>query len=183
MQYGKRVKAAYMDFKEQYQSQKAKLQEIDKEFNAERLSGVVYAEKVREIEDAIAAARLSALENVKAITDEHREAVAAWNDYKPEQITQDAELLKIGVALGVERLERLAEKHKDNPLMQNLIMNKANEENVHINVPGFWMKDYRESEFASYAGRAAMSIREPESIRAGLFEADYSVPDVVNVDY
>lgn len=111
------------------------------------------------------------------------EAVAAWNDYKPEQITQDAELLKIGVALGVERLERLAEKHKDNPLMQNLIMNKANEENVHINVPGFWMKDYRESEFASYAGRAAMSIREPESIRAGLFEADYSVPDVVNVDY
>lgn len=183
MQYGKKIKSVYMEYKDAYNAYKERLKQIREDEAAGKIGAALCLEQTAEANDNNNEARISAKATIQDIVNKHAEAVEAWNDYKPEQITPDVDILKLGIKLGADRLERMAEKHKGNSLMQNLIMQQAQLEDVKINVPGFYSKDDRLREFELYAERANLSIDEPEGMRAGLFEADYAVPDVVNVDY
>ena len=158
-----------------------KERELKTKYDREEITGKTYQAEREQMEHTRNTIREKAFQQLHDVAEAHSAAVAKWNDYSGDQITEDAKLFDLPLAFGEERLQRLAEKHKDNPLMVALISQRAEKEGVNVN--GLASAEVRRENFKTYVERAARAIDDPASMSTAFFLEGQGVPETVNADY
>lgn len=184
MNYGKKVMEiveAHVANMEDLDTQGRKLEQ---QFRAELITGKVYNERLKEIEDKRAAALTDAQQKIQELHQQHDAAVDAWNALDGSKLHPDAELLKLDLPMSQMQYQQLASKHKDNSLMLSLLAQYADR---HPDEPLFADRPVdataRKSEFADFCERASGCIRNHDTLSAALFLSGNSVPKSVYYEY
>ncbi len=158
--------------------------ELEAQERAETISRVHAAERREEWEQQRKAAYENTINEIEHIRRSHTEAVDKWNELSGDKLSADAELLKMDISMDQRQFQALCSKHKDNSLMLQLLCDYADrhpDEPLYADRPC----DAKtcKADFDNYASRAANVCREPQSIRAGLFLENNSVPVSVSYEY
>lgn len=182
MRYGDSVKSIYTKFKTVYTANKAKERELYNQLQERHLTETDYQSQVAALRRSTDAAREGVYTELTNLKAQHADAVKRWNTYDGGKVPDDAKLFSLPVKLGAEQLAKLATKHAGNPMMQDIILGRMQEEGVSFDLPkNFSTADRQLSEMDSYIGSACKAVREPEGMQAAFFEGG-SAPDAANAD-
>ena len=179
MKYGVQVMNIVNAAIEEGRNVDQKERELKNKNDREEITVKTYQAELEQLEHTRNTIRNTAFQKLHDVA--HSAAVAKWNDYSGDQITEDAKLFDLPLAFGEERLQRLAEKHKGNPLMVALISQRAEKEGVNVN--GLASAEVRRDNFKTYVERAARAIDDPASMSTAFFLEGQGVPETVNADY
>lgn len=181
MNYGKKVMEiveAHVANMEDLDTQGRKLEQ---QFRAELITGKVYNERLKEIEDKRAAALTDAQQKIRELHQQHDAAVDRWNALDGGKLHPDAELLKLDLPMNHTQYQQLVDKHKDNSLMLSLLAAYADrhqEEPLFADRPAD--EKARKAAFADYCERAVGTCREHNSLQAAFFlDGKYLNPAVM----
>lgn len=158
--------------------------ELEAQERAETISRVHAAERREEWEQQRKAAYENTINEIEHIRRSHTEAVDKWNELDGSKLSDDAKILEMDIPMNQVQYQQLCDKHKDNSLMLSLLCQYADrhrDSDLYADRPADAAT--RKSEFDDYATRATNVCREPQSIRAGLFLENNSVPVSVSYEY
>ena len=167
-----------------YMKKLSELDDLERELAAqernETISRVHAAERREEWEQQ----RKAAYEKIEHVRRSHTEAVNKWNELSGDKLSADAELLKMDISMDQQQFQALCSKHENNSLMLQLLCDYADrhpDEPLYADRP--CDAKTRKADFDNYASRAVNVCREPQSIHAGLFLENNSVPASVSYEY
>ena len=153
------------------------LQELETEYKAERISGVEYQEKRAELQKQRDMARLDATQKLQDIGKAYRAAVEQGTEIDGTMLHEDAKLLQLDMKMTAHQFETLVEKHKDNPLMAQLLQEYSNK---HEGLYAGWLPtiEGKINAFESFIGSAANAMRTPDSMQAAFFMDGKYIPEI-----
>ena len=174
MKYTEKIKALVkqaQDTKHDFQAQAGK---IRKEYDQERITGKVCAERLDELRQKASAADREAFEAIDSTRKAYAEAVKAANLVNGSMLDPDAELLKLPIDLTSDQFAALVDKHRSNPLMCELLRDyqskRTGKYDFYLPTPEQKIKD-----FSKFCETANTVVRDPDSIQAAFFErGDYT---------
>lgn len=145
------------------------IKELDRRFKAEEISGVDYHAQKAELEKQLAANRLDAAQKLQETGKAYREAVEQGAEIDSIMLHDDAKLLQLDMKMTAHQFEALVEKHKDNPLMAQLLQEYSDKhEGLYAGfLPTVQAKI---NAFDSFVGSAQNTLRTPDSLSAAMFQ-------------
>lgn len=152
-----------------------RIKELDRRFKAEEISGVDYRAQKAELEKQREVARLEATQQLLDTGKAYREAVEQGAEIDSTMLHDDAKLLQLDMKMTAHQFDALVEKHKDNPLMAQLLQEySAKHEGLYA---GFLPTvEARINAFDSFVGSAQNTIRTPDSLSAVMFQEGKYTP-------
>ena len=142
--------------------------DLDARLKAERITAAVYREEKVILENQLEAVRMDAAQKLQETGNAYRKFVEQGNQIDSSKLHDDAKLLQMDMKMTPYQFEALVEKHKENPLMAQLLQEYSNKhEGLYAGfIP---TPEARISAFDAFVGYARDTIRNPNSIKAGLF--------------
>ena len=183
MNYKNKVYTTVTDYMAKLSVLDEKEREINKQVQMETLARVTAEQQREELKAQRSAAYTEAIHEIEHIRRSHSEAVDKWNELDGSKLSDDAKLLEMDLPMNQVQFQQLCTKHKDNSLMLSLLCqyaDKHRDSDLYADRPD---AATRKAEFDDYAARATNVCREPQSIRAGLFLENNSVPASVSYEY
>lgn len=182
MNYGKKVMETVEAHVANMENLDTQGRKLEQQFRAELITGKVYNERLKEIEDKRAAALTDAQQKIRELHQQHDAAVDAWNAPSGEKIHEDARLLQMGIELDEVQFQQLCDRHSDNSVMLRLLTQYADK---HEGLYAFRPADAksRKSAFSDFCERASGCIRNHDTLSAALFLSGNSVPQSVYCEY
>lgn len=151
------------------------IEELDRRFKAEEISGMDYRAQKVELEKQLNAARIEANQQLQDTGKAYREAVEQGAEIDSTMLHDDAKLLQLDMKMTAHQFEALAEKHKDNPLMAQLLQEYSDKhEGLYADVMP--TVEAKINAFDSFVGSALNALRTPDSISAAMFQDDMYTP-------
>lgn len=143
--------------------------ELDIRFKAEEISGVDYQAQKAELEKQLNTARYEANQQLQDTGKAYREAVEQGAEIDSTMLHDDAKLLQMDMKMTAHQFEVLVEKHKDNPLMVQLLQEYSNKhQGLYV---GFLPTvDGKISAFDGFVCAAMNTLRTPDSMQAAFFQ-------------
>ena len=145
------------------------IEDLNRRFKAGELSGVDYQTQKAELEKQLNAARYEANQQLQDTGKAYREAVEQGTEIDSTMLHDDAKLLQLDMKMTAHQFETLVEKHKDNPLMAQLLQEYSDKhEGLYAGfLPTVAAKI---NAFDSFVGHAQNTIRTPDSLSAAMFQ-------------
>lgn len=138
------------------------------EYQNERITGVVYAERMAELKDQVNAELVKTAGEIEATRKAYAEAVKAGNIVDGSMLDKDAELLKLPIDLTSDQFNALVDRHRNNPLMCELLRDyqskRSGKYDCYLPTP-----EQKISDFSKFCETASSVIKDPNSIQAGFF--------------
>ena len=177
MKYTDRVMNIVKDALSKMEQIAGQIEELDRRFKAEAISGVDYKEQKAELEKQLEANRLDASQKLQETGKAYREAVEQGAEIDSTMLHDDAKLLQLDMKMTAHQFEALVEKHKDNPLMAQLLQEYSNKhEGLHV---GFLPTvDGKVSAFNDFVSAAMAAVRTPDSISSAMFQDGKYTPAI-----
>ena len=146
-----------------------RIKELDRRFKAEEISGVDYQAQKEEWEKQLNAARYEANQQLQETGKAYREAVEQGAEIDSTMLHDDAKLLQLDMKMTAHQFEALVEKHKDNPLMAQILQEYSDKhEGLYA---GFLPTvEAKINAFNSFVGSAQNTLRTPDSLQAAMFQ-------------
>lgn len=151
------------------------IKELDIRFKAEEISGVDYQTQKAEMEKQLDANRLDAAQKLQEIGKAYREAVEKGSEIDSTMLHDDAKLLQMDIKMTAHQFEVLVEKHKDNPLMAQLLQEYSDK---HEGLYAGFLPTVKAkiNAFDGFVGAAMNTIRTPDSLSAAMFQVGKYTP-------
>ena len=147
----------------------SQIEDLNRRFKAEEISGVDYQAQKAELEQQLNTVRFEATQQLQDIGNAYREAAEQGSEIDSTMLHDDAKLLQLDMKMTAHQFEALVEKHKDNPLMAQLLQEYSDEhEGLYV---GFLPTvEAKINAFDSFVGSAQNTIRTPDSLSAAMFQ-------------
>lgn len=177
MKYTDRVMNIVKDALSQMEQITGQLKALDRRFKAEEISGVDYQAQKAEVEKQLEANRLDAAQKLQETGKAYREAVEKGAEIDSTMLHDDAKLLQLDMKMTAHQFEALVEKHKDNPLMAQLLQEYSNKHEGLF--AGFLPTvEAKINAFDSFVGSAQNTLRTPDSLSAAMFQEGRYTPQL-----
>lgn len=153
------------------------IEDLNRRFKAEEISGVDYQVQKAELEKQLNAARYEANQQLQDTGKAYREAVEKGAEIDSTMLHDDAKLLQLDMKMTAHQFEALVEKHKDNPLMVQLLQEYSDKhEDLYAGfLPTVAAKI---NAFDGFARSAQNTLRTPDSLQAAFFQDGKYTPAV-----
>jgi len=143
------------------------IEDLDAKLKAERITVAVYREEKAALEKQLEAVRMDAAQKLQETGKAYREFVEQGNQIDSSMLHDDAKLLQMDVDFTRYQFDALVEKHKDNPLMLQLLQEYSNKRDGKYGlVPSGTSKI---NAFDAFVGAAMDAVRTPDSLKAAFF--------------
>lgn len=167
MKYTERVMSIVNGVMSQREQIVGQIAELDAQLKAERISLAVYREKKASLVEQIETIRMDAAKKLQETGKAYRAAVDQGTLIDSTMLHDDAKLLQMDVDFTRYQFDALVEKHKDNPLMLQLLQEYSNKRDGKYGlVPSGTSKI---NAFDAFVGAAMDVIRTPDSLKAAFF--------------
>lgn len=175
MKYTDRVMNIVKDALSRMEQITVRIKELDRRFKAEEISGVDYQAQKAELEKQLEANRLDAAQKLQETGKAYREAVEQGAEIDSTMLHDDAKLLQLDMKMTAHQFEALVEKHKDNPLMAQLLQEYSDK---HEGLYAGYLPtvEAKINAFDSFVGSAQNTLRTPDSISAAMFQEGKYTP-------
>ena len=153
------------------------IRELEADYKAERITGAVCQEKKAELQKQRDLLRLDATQELQDIGRAYRAAVEQGTEIDGTMLHEDAKLLQLDMKMTPHQFETLVEKHKDNPLMAQLLQEYSDKhEGLYVG----WLPtiEGKINAFESFVGSAANAMRTPDSMQTAFFLDGRYIPDI-----
>lgn len=153
------------------------IKELDIRFKAEEISGVDYQAQKAELEKQLNHARYEANQQLQDTGKAYREAVEQGAEIDSTMLHDDAKLLQLDMKMTAHQFEALVEKHKDNPLMAQLLQEYSDK---HEGLYAGFLPTVKAkiNAFDGFVGAAQNTLRTPDSLSAAMFQDGKYTPAV-----
>lgn len=154
-----------------------KIEDLNRRFKAEEIAGRDYSAQKAELEKQWDTVRLDVAQKLQNIGRAYREAVKQGAVIDGTMLHDDAKLLQLDMKMTAHQFEVLVEKHKDNPLMAQLLQEYSDKhEDLYA---GFLPTvDAKISAFDGFVDAAMSTIRTPDSMQAAFFQDGKYTPQI-----
>ena len=150
--------------------------DLDAQLKAERITAAVHRENKASLEKQLEAIRMDAAQKLQETGKVYREFVEQGNQIDSSMLHDDAKLLQMDVDFTQHQFDTLVEKHKDNPLMLQLLQEYSTKRDGKYGlVPSGASKM---DAFDRYVGAALDAIRTPDSLKTAFFEEGKCSPQI-----
>lgn len=175
MTYTEKAQAIVNEALAAVQNIEAQIRELKAEYKAERISGEEYRKQMAELDGSRQQLHLNATKQLQAVATSYKELVQRNSELDSSKIHDDARILQMDIKMTVHQFEKLVEKHKDNPLMAQLLQEYSNKhEGLYA---GFIPTAERKMEaFDGYINAAQKAIRTPDSLQSAFFQTGKYTP-------
>lgn len=168
MRYTDKIMSIVKSALDKYEGIDAQVAELKGKLDREQITGKYFSEQKAELERQRGAIRTEASTAIEAARTAYCEAAMKGTEIDGSMLHDDAKLLQLDLAMTERQFTALVEKHKDNPLMAQLLRAYSDKH------PGTYADyiptaDVKMSEFNGYADAANAVLRNPSSIQMGLF--------------
>ena len=155
----------------------SQIDDLSRRYKAEEISGVDYQAQKAEQKKQRDMVRLGATQQLQDISKAYRAAVEQGTEIDSTMLHDDAKLLQLDMKMTVHQFEALVEKHKDNPLMAQLLQEYSNKhEGLYA---GFLPTiDGKIGAFEGFVGSAMNTLRTPDSMQAAFFQDGKYIPEI-----
>ena len=146
-----------------------KTEDVEKQYLENRITGSVYSEKKEELRREREAVYFDALQQIEATKAAYSSAVERATELSGSMLHEDAALLTTpGLTLTAHQFTALVERHKENPLMVQILKDYSNShKGLYADfIPG---ADEKISGFSSFCDAATNCLRSPDSMSAAFF--------------
>lgn len=151
------------------------IEELNRRFKAEEISGKDYQAQKAELEKQQETVRLDATQKLQETARSYRVAVEQGAEIDSTMLHEDAKLLQLEMKMTPHQFEALAEKHKDNPLMVQLLQEYSNKHEGLF--AGFLPTvEAKINAFDGFVRSAGNAIRTPDGLQAAFFQAGKHTP-------
>ena len=177
MKYTDRVMNIVKDALSRMEQITVRIKELDRRFKAEEISGMDYQAQKAELEKQQEANRLDAAQKLQETGKAYRETVEQGAEIDSTMLHDDAKLLQLDMKMTAHQFEALVEKHKDNPLMAQLLQEYSDKhEGLYA---GFLPTvEAKINAFDSFVGSAQNTLRTPDSLPAAMFQDGKYTPQL-----
>ncbi len=153
------------------------IEDLTGRFKAEQISGVDYAAQKNELEKQLDTTWLEANQQLQDTGKAYREAVEQGAEIDSTMLHDDAKLLQLDMKMTAHQFEALVEKHKDNPLMAQILQEYSDRhEGLYA---GFLPTvEAKINAFDGFVGAAQNTIRTPDSLSAAMFQDGKYTPQI-----
>lgn len=170
MNYIEEVKKAVDAALEQRAAIGKSLDELNARYDAQRIGGADYAEQKAQLAARQEESRLSAAAEIMRLEKEHAADVdRAFSTVDAAQLDPDAQLLELkNFKPTPEQFAALAEKHRENRLMSQIL---AEYQSQHPDLNGVYIPsaEGKKQRFSDYAAAARQTVANPDSLQAAFF--------------
>lgn len=150
--------------------------ELDAQLKAERITLAVYREKKASLEKQLEAIRMDAAQKLQDTGKAYRELVEQGNQIDSSMLHDDAKLLQLNVDFTQHQFDALVEKHKDNPLMLQLLQEYSTKHDGKYGlVPSGASKI---NAFDGFVGAALNAVRTPDILQSAFFQDGKYTPQI-----
>lgn len=145
------------------------IEDLDRRYKAEEIAGVDYQAQKAELETQLEVNRRDAAQKLQETGKAYHEAVEQGADIDSTMLHDDAKLLQLDMKMTAHQFEALVEKHKDNPLMAQLLQAYSDKhEGLYA---GFLPTvEAKINSFDNYVGAALNALRTPDSLQSAFFQ-------------
>ncbi len=153
------------------------IKELDRRYKAKEISGVDYQSQKKELEKQLEAVRLDASQKLQETGKAYSAAVEKNSVIDSTMLHDDAKLLQLDMKMTARQFEALVDKHKDNPLMAQLLQEYSDKhEGLY---PGYIPSVAgKTGAFNSFVGAAMNTIRTPDNLSAAMFQDGKRTPQI-----
>ena len=153
------------------------IEDLNRRFKAEEISGVEYAAQKAELEKQREAVRMDAAQKLQETGKAYGLAVEKSSEIDSTMLHDDAKLLQLDMKMSAHQFEVLAEKHRDNPLMAQLLQEYSDKhEGLYAGfLPTVAAKI---NAFDGFVKSAQNTLRTPDSLQAAFFQDGKYTPAV-----
>lgn len=175
MKYTDRVMNIVKDALSRMEQITVQIKELDRRFKAEEISGMDYQAQKAELEKQLNTARYEANQKLQETGKAYREAVEQGAEIDSTMLHDDAKLLQLDMKMTAHQFEALVEKHKDNPLMAQLLQEYSDK---HEGLYAGYLPtvEAKINAFDSFVGSAQNTLRTPDNISAAMFQEGKYTP-------
>lgn len=151
--------------------------ELDAQLKAERITLAVCREKKASLVEQIETIRMDAAKKLQETGKAYRAAVDQGTLIDSTMLHDDAKLLQLDMKMSAHQFEALVEKHKENPLMAQLLQDYSNKhEGLYaVFIP---TREAKITAFDGFVGAALNTIRTPDSFAASMFQDGKYTPQI-----
>ena len=152
------------------------IEDLDAKLKAERITVAVYREEKAALEKQLEAIRMDAAQKLQDTGKAYREFVEQGNQIDSSMLHDDAKLLQLDVDFTQHQFDTLVEKHKDNPLMLQLLQEYSTKHDGKYGlVPSGTSKI---NAFDGFVGAALNAVRTPDSLQSAFFQGGKYTPQI-----
>lgn len=153
------------------------IEDLNRRFKAEEISGLDYQAQKAEMEKQREAVRLDASQKLQETGKAYSLAVEKGSEIDSTMLHDDAKLLQLDMKITAHQFEALVDKHKDNPLMAQLLQEYSDKhEGLYA---GFLPTvEAKINAFDGFVRSAQNTIRTPDSLSAAMFQEGKYTPAV-----
>lgn len=168
MLYTEKVMNLVKDSVSKIEQLTGQLKELETQYKADKITGQNYRERTAELEQQITGVRNQAVQDLQNIGTAYRAQVTKASEITGAMLHEDAKLLQLDMKMTPHQFEALVEKHKNNPLMAQLLQEYSNKhEGLYAGfIP---TADAKASAFDQYIGNALNTVRTPDNLTSALF--------------
>lgn len=175
MQYTQKVMNIVKEALSKVELITGELQDLTDRYRAEEISGQDYRAQKAELEQRISAVRVDAMKVLQDTGAAYRSQVEKAAEIDGSMLHEDAKLLQLDMKMSARQFETLVEKHKENPLMAQLLQEYSNKHDGLY--AGFIpTADAKATAFDQFIGNAQNTIRTPDGLPAAMFQEGKYTP-------
>ena len=153
------------------------VEDLNNRFKAEEICGKDYQAQKEELERQKETVRMTAIQQLQEVANAYRTAVERGAELDGGMLHEDAKLLQLDMKMTPHQFEALVEKHKDNPLMAQLL--QAYSEKHEGLYAGFLpTDDAKINAFDGFVSSAQNTIRTPDSFSSAMFQDGKYTPTI-----
>lgn len=152
------------------------IRELKESHRAEKIATADFKQKLQELETMRRNICMDATQQLQVIGNEYRAAANKSSEIDSSMIHEDAKLLQLGMKMTAHQFETLVEKHRDNPLMAQLLQ-EYSEKHEGLYTGFIPTADGKAKAFDSFIGAAQNTIREPDNLQAAFFQSGRYTPN------
>lgn len=179
MKYTEKVMSIVNDTLSRVDRIKGQIENLKMKLKDEDISPKSYQEQSEDLKKQMESVRLEAATNLQAVGKAYNDAVVHGIEIDSTMLHDDAKLFQLDMKMTAHQFEVLVEKHKDNPLMMQLMQEYSNK---HAGLYACFIPtaDVKVKSFDDFIGCAMDTIRTPDSIKAGFFLDGKCTPEYCN---
>ena len=133
--------------------------------------------EMEELEKQLNTARYEANQQLQDTGKAYREAVEKGAEIDSTMLHDDAKLLQLDMKMTAHQFEALVEKHKDNPLMAQLLQ-EYSDKHEGLYTGYLPTAEAKINAFDSFVAAAQNTLRTPDSLSAAMFQEGKYIPVV-----
>ena len=153
------------------------IEDLNRRFKAEQITGEDHRAQKAELEKQLNTTRLEVNQQLLDTGKAYREAVEKGAEIDSTMLHDDAKLLQLDMKMTAHQFEALVEKHKDNPLMAQLLQEYSDKhEGLYAGfLPTVAAKI---NAFDGFVRSAQNTLRTPDRLSAAMFQEGKYTPAV-----